>query len=82
MALMTEDDHYQVHVYPQAQKASIVFIGDCWEYSEEMTFNYFLRPLINHYSKTLVSWADRETIAEGYYQFTWERPVLDIKGDG
>jgi len=39
VALMTEDDHYQVHVYPKAHKITLVFIGDCWEYNKELTYN-------------------------------------------
>lgn len=82
MALMTEDDFYEIKVYPQGRKATLVFIGDCWEYNQQITFDTFLRPLVNHYSKTLLYWTDREIIADGCYQWTWEKRVLDIKGDG
>jgi len=82
MAQMTEDDCYELHVYPHGRRATLVFIGDCWEYSKELTFNGFVGPILNHYSRSRVTWQDRETIADGFYQFTWERPVLDIKGDG
>jgi hypothetical protein len=29
-----------------------------------------------------MGWDDRETIADGYHQWTWAQRVLDIKGDG
>jgi hypothetical protein len=29
-----------------------------------------------------MTWGERETIAEGYYQWTWKQRELDIKGDG
>jgi len=81
MAMMTEGDHYQLHVYPHDNRATLVFIGDCWEH-KELTYNGFVGPILNHYARNRVTWADRETIADGYYQFTWQRPELDIKGDG
>jgi len=83
MAQMTEDDCYELHVYPQGRKATLVFIGACWDvHNYELTYNGFVGPILNHYAPSRVTWADRETIAEGFYQFTWEKRALDIKGDG
>jgi len=82
MAQITEDDHYQVHVYPKARKITLVFIGDCWDYNQELVYNSFVAPLVRRYSTDWMTWGDRETIAEGYYQWTWEKRELDIKGDG
>ena len=83
MALMTDDDSYQVHVYPKGRKVTLVFIGDCWDkYNYEMTYNTYVAPLVRRYSSDWMTWGDRETIAEGFYQWTWEKRELDIKGDG
>ena len=82
MALMTEEDSYQVHVYPKARKITLVFIGDCWGYNQELVYNTFVRPLVRRYSEDWMGWDDREPIADGYYQWTWAQRVLDIKGDG
>ena len=82
MAQMTEEDSYQVHVYPKARKITLVFIGDCWDYNQELVYNTFVRPLVRRYSDDWMGWDDRETIADGYYQWTWAQRVLDIKGDG
>jgi hypothetical protein len=83
MALMTDDDSYQVHVYPKGRKVTLVFIGDCWDkYNYELTYNSFVAPLVRRYSSDWMSWGDRETIAEGFYQWTWEKRELNIKGDG
>ena len=83
MAQMTEDDSYQVHVYPKGRKVTLVFIGDCWDkYNYELTYNSFVAPLVKRYSSDWMTWGERETIAEGFYQWTWEKQELDIKGDG
>jgi len=83
MAIMTDDDSYQVHVYPKGRKVTLVFIGDCWDvHNYEMTYNSFVAPLVRRYSSDWMTWGDRETIAEGFYQWTWEKRELDIKGDG
>ena len=83
MALMTDDDSYQVHVYPKGRKVTLVFIGDCWDkYNYELTYNSFVAPLVRRYSSDWMTWGDRETIAGGFYQWTWEKRELDIKGDG
>jgi hypothetical protein len=29
-----------------------------------------------------MTWGDRITLMDGYYVWTWEQRVLDIKGDG
>jgi hypothetical protein len=29
-----------------------------------------------------MTWGDRITLTHGYYVWTWEQRVLDIKGDG
>ena len=82
MAQITEEDHYQVHVYPKARKVTLVFIGDCWGYNQELTYNTHVRPVVRRYCDEWQGWDDRETIADGYYQWTWDQRVLDIKGDG
>jgi hypothetical protein len=83
MAQMTDDDSYQVHVYPKGRKVTLVFVGGCWDkYNYELTYNSFVAPLVRRYSSDWMTWGDRETIAEGYYQWTWEKRELDIKGDG
>ena len=83
MAQMTDDDSYQVHVYPKGRRVTLVFIGDCWDkYNYELTYNSFVAPLVRRYSSDWMTWGDRETIAEGFYQWTWEKRELDIKGDG
>lgn len=83
MAQITEDDSYQVHVYPKGRKVTLVFIGHCWDkYNYELTYNSYVAPLVRRYSNDWMTWGDRETIAEGYYQWTWAQQVLDIKGDG
>ena len=83
MAQMTDDDSYQVHVYPKGRKVTLVFIGDCWDkYNYELTYNSFVAPLVRRYSSDWMTWGDRETIADGFYQWTWEKRELDIKGDG
>jgi hypothetical protein len=83
MAIMTEDDCYQVHVYPKARVITLVFVGGCWDkYNYELTYNSYVAPLLRRYSEDWVTWDTRETIAEGYYKFTWPAKYLDIKGDG
>jgi hypothetical protein len=46
MAQMTDDDHYIVQIYPKARKITLVFIGDCWDYNQELVYNTFVRPLV------------------------------------
>lgn len=82
MAQMKDDDHYIIQVYPKARKITLVFIGDCWEYNHELVYNTFVRPLVRRYSDEWMSWDQRETFADGYYEFSWAQRVLDIKGDG
>jgi hypothetical protein len=52
MAQMTDDDHYIVQIYPKARKITLVFIGDCWDYNQELVYNTFVRPLVRRYSMT------------------------------
>ena len=82
MAQMTEEDHYIIQVYPKARKITLVFIGDCWDYNQELVYNSFVAPLVRRYSSDWMSWGDRITLTHGYYVWTWDQPVLDIKGDG
>lgn len=79
---MTDDDRYVVQVYPKARRITLKFVGDCWEYNQELVYNTFVRPLVRRYSDEWMSWDARTTIAKGCYEFTWARRVLDIKGDG
>lgn len=81
MGLMTEDDYYSIRVYPKARKATLVFVGGCWDYNQELTFNGFVAPIIRHYAPDRIGWDQRITISEGNYKFTWPAKVLDIKGD-
>ena len=82
MAQITDDDHYIVQIYPKARKITLVFIGDCWDYNQELVYNTFVRPLVRRYSDDWMGWDDRITLIHGYYVWTWEQRVLDIKGDG
>ena len=83
MAQMTEDDHYEIKVYPKGNRVVLRFVGECWDvHNYEMTYNSYVAPLVRRYSNDWMTWGDRETIAEGFYQWTWEKRELDIKGDG
>jgi hypothetical protein len=62
MAIMTEDDYYEIKVYPKG--------------------NTYVAPLVRRYSNDWITWGDRITLTHGYYVWTWQPAVLDIKGDG
>jgi hypothetical protein len=83
MAVMTEEDHYEIKVYPKGNRIVLRFVGDCWDkYNYEMTYNSYVAPLVRRYSQDWMTWDTRKTIAEGHYEFSWPARVLDIKGDG
>ena len=83
MAIMTDEDLYQVHIYPKARRATLVFIGECWsKYNYELTYNTFVAPILRQYNRDGMSWDNRNEIAEGFYEWTWPAKQLDIKGDG
>jgi hypothetical protein len=37
---------------------------------------------VRRYSNDWMTWGDRITLTHGYYVWTWQPEVLDIKGDG
>jgi len=82
MAAMTEEDYFEIKVYPKAHKVVLIFRGDCWEHMQELTYNTFVAPLVRRYSDEWIDWDARMTLMHGYYVFTWPALVLDIKGDG
>jgi hypothetical protein len=83
MAIMTEDDYYEIKVYPKGNRIVLRFVGDCWDkYNWEMTYNSYVAPLVRRYSNDWMTWGDRITLTHGYYVWTWQPAVLDIKGDG
>lgn len=79
---MTDEDYYEIKVYPKGRRIVLRFVGDCWDYNQELVYNSFVAPLVRRYSTDWMTWGDRETIADGFYQWTWDQRVLDIKGDG
>lgn len=83
MAQMTDQDYYEIKVYPKGRRVVLRFVGNCWDvHNLEMTYNSHVRPVVRRYCDEWQSWDDRETIADGHYQWTWAQRVLDIKGDG
>ena len=83
MAQMTDEDYYEIKVYPKGRRIVLRFVGDCWDvHNWEMTYNSFVAPLVRRYSTDWMTWGDRITLTHGYYVWTWEQKVLDIKGDG
>jgi hypothetical protein len=56
MAQMTDDDHYIVQIYPKARKITLVFIGDCWDYNQELVYNSFVAPLVRRYAQDWIPW--------------------------
>jgi hypothetical protein len=80
---MTEDDFYEIKVYPKGHRITLRFVGDGWHPSwHEEKYNSYVAPLVRRYSKDWMSWGDRITLTHGFYVWTWEQSVLDIKGDG
>ena len=83
MAVMTDNDHYIVQVYPKGNKITLLFVGDCWDtHNYELTYNTFVAPVVRRYCQDWMTWDTRKTIAKGHYEFSWPARVLDIKGDG
>lgn len=83
MAVMTDDDHYIVQIYPKARKATLVFVGGSFShYNYELTYNTFVAPILRQYNRDGMGWGNRSEIAEGYFEWSWPARVLDIKGDG
>ena len=83
MAIMREDDYYEIKVYPKGNRVVLRFVGECWyKYNWEMTYNSYVAPLVRRYSNDWITWGDRITLTHGYYVWTWQPAVLDIKGDG
>ena len=83
MAVMTDSDYYEVKVYPKGNRIVLRFVGDCWDkHNYEMTYNTYVAPLVLHYLGQFMTWENRITLMHGYYVFTWDARVLDIKGDG
>jgi hypothetical protein len=88
MALMTEDDHYVIKVYPKARKVILKFEGYCWdEYNYELTYNTHVAPVVRRYAQDWIPWDKGVLVPDecdccGHYEFTWPARVHDIKGDG
>lgn len=83
VAVMTDSDHYIVQIYPKARKATLVFVGGCWDvHNYELTYNTFVAPILRQYNRDGMGWGNRIEIAEGYFEWSWPARVLDIKGDG
>ena len=83
MAQMTEEDHYEIKVYPKGRRIVLRFVGDCWDvHNYELTYNTHVRPVVRRYCDEWQGWDDGLNFAHGYYVWTWEQSVLDIKGDG
>ena len=83
MAIMTEDDYYEIKVYPKGNRVVLRFVGEFWnDYDQRMIYWLNVRPLIQSYSKDSLTWETRITLTHGYYVWTWQPKVLDIKGDG
>lgn len=82
MAQMTDEDYYEIKVYPKGRRIVLRFVGDCWDYNQELVYNSHVRPVVRRYCDEWQGWGDRITLTHGYYVWTWEQKVLDIKGDG
>jgi hypothetical protein len=88
MAQMTDEDYYEIKVYPKGRRIVLRFVGDCWDvHNWELTYNTFVAPLVRSYAQDWIPW-DKGVLAEdecsccGHYEFSWPARVLDIKGDG
>jgi hypothetical protein len=86
MAQMTDDDYYEIKVYPKGRIGIVLrFVGDCWDvHNWEMTYNSFVAPLVRRYSSDWMTWGDRIELTRTAITTAghWEQRVLDIKGDG
>jgi hypothetical protein len=84
MAQMTDEDYYEIKVYPKGRRVVLRFVGDCWDvYNYEMTYNSYVASIRKALLERL-AWrgAIGSELTHGYYVWTWEQKVLDIKGDG